>query len=337
MRSGSNGRRQAQARAAALAALVCLAAAPALALPDLSREQRAGGLVFLPDADDSHTWYVMPSHARLATDAGGRASFSLLAFSFRGDDGGENAGALLNFMLTWGLAGAEQQAAEAALKGIDPQGVIRGAVPVTSGSWRVVVKGPSGRWTLAEGKAPTLPGSQVAFSQRLDAETSKRLEQDLADPKTTVRVGFLFVCEGLGPQLDARAVYDWDVIETHAELPALTAAQADAAVPDAQVRAAFDALRSAGAIALDGAQAQAAQAQDAAYLSFRAALFQPLLAVATEGDEPLEARFVRQAGRKSGRIEVSLSRRGREERLVVATGDLTAAVRATLEAAPATD
>jgi hypothetical protein len=329
MRARPIGRLGTGARAAALAALLALAPAAVPALPDLGDEQRAGGLVFLRDADDPHAWHVLPSHARLATGAGGRASFSLLAFSFRGDDGGENAGALLNFLLTWGLAGAEAEAAEAALRSLDPQGRLRGAVPVASGSWRMVVKGPSGRWTLAEGEAPTVPGSQVAFSQRLDAATARRLEQDLADSSTRIRVGFLFVYEGLGPQLDARAVYDWDRIETDAALPA---SEPGAALADAQVREAFEALRAAGAIALDGAQASAPQAADAAYRSFRDALFQPLLAVAPEGDETLEARFVRRAGRRSGRIEVSLSRRSREERLAVATGDLTEAVRATLAA-----
>ena len=143
-------------RAAALAALLALSAWPSAALPDLFDEQRAGGFVFLRDAEDPHAWYVLPSHARLASDAGGRARFSLLSFSFRDDSGGENAGALLNFLLVWGLEGAEAAAAETALRGLDAQGRLRGAVPVVSGSWRVVVKGPSGRWLLAEGDAARL-------------------------------------------------------------------------------------------------------------------------------------------------------------------------------------
>jgi hypothetical protein len=319
----------------AFALLIALVAAPLQALPDFSQEVKAGGITFLRDSDDPHAYHALPSHARLATDAGGRARFSFLSFSFRGEDGGEGpSGALLNFLLVWGLDAVNAEAAQNTLRMRDASAVIRGAVPVLSGSWRVVVSGPRGRWVLAEGDAPKQPGSQVAFSRRLDPDTAKRLETDLADASTRVAVGFLLVCEGVGPPVEARVVYDWDRIEARSDLRALHASGASFAVPEAEVRAAFDALRADGSIAVDGAQAGAPAAQDAAFRGFREALFEASFGATPGSDDAsaLEARFARRAERRRGRVEVSLSKRSREERIAVATSDITDAVRDSLKA-----
>lgn len=315
--------------ASAIAVLSVVVAGSAPALPRFGDPIEAGGVEFLRDTEDPHLYHPLPSAPRLATDAGGRPRFSLMEFSFRGDDGADTAGALLSFMLTWGLDAGGQEAAERALREVhDPQARIAGALTVREGSYRVVVSSGEERWVLAEGKASLLPGQPIAFSRRLSAEETEKLKAALASDDGVVAAGFLLAIEAMGPPVSARLVIDWDALETHEALEGLGADLRTAAASDAEVRAAFDALVEAGAVEIAGASSAAAR--DEIYRRFRDEVFETVVGVVPGrgGEKPaVERRFVRRESRQKGRVELSLEASRSERRELLVTGDITGVIR----------
>jgi hypothetical protein len=309
--------RSARVPAAVLAAL--LAASTAGALPRFGDSVEAGGVTFLRDSDDPHVYHALPADPRLATDAGGKPRFSLMEFSFRGDGGEETAGALLNFMLTWGLDADGHTRAEQALQKVDPSARIAGALTVREGRYRVIVKQGDERFVLAEGKASVLPGQPIAFSRRLESAETERLRAALASDDGSVAAGFLLSVEALGPRVTARCTIDWDAVLASREVSALGADPA----PDAAVRAAFDALRASGAIAVEGSPE--AGALDELYRSFRSALFDGEIAASAAGG--VEVQYQRRETRDTGRITISLDGSRSELRELFIAGDLTEAIR----------
>jgi hypothetical protein len=305
--------------AALLALLVATAAA---ALPRFGDTVEAGGLTWLRDSEDAHLYHALPADPRLATDAGGKPRFSFMEFSFRGDAGEETAGALLNFMLTWGLDAAGQEKAEQALRQLDPEARVAGALTVREGRYRVIVKNGDERFVLAEGKASVLPGQPIAFSRRLEASEADRLRAALDSDAGSVAAGFLLSVEGLGPRITASCTIDWDAVLASREISAL--GTGDAAHTEAAVRAAFDALRAAGAIAVEGSADAAAL--DEIYRSFRSEAFESVVGAAAEGG-PVEVQYVRRESKQSGRITLSFDGSRSERRDLFIAGDLTEAIR----------
>jgi hypothetical protein len=309
-----------------LAAL--LAGDLAAALPRFGDEVVAGGVTFLRDSDDAHVYHALPADPRLATDAGGKPRFSLMEFSFRGDAGEETAGALMNFMLTWGLDAAGEEKALEALRRVDPAARIAGALTVREGRYRVIVTNGDLRFVLAEGKASVLPGQPIAFSRRLEKDEADDLREALAADEGRVAAGFLLAVEALGPRVSARCTIDWDAALGSQAVGALGG---DAPHTDATVRAAFDALRSAGAIAVEGAPDPAALGE--IYRSFRTELFESVVAPAAGGDS-VDVKYVRRESRRTGRITLSFDGSRSERRELFISGDLTEAIRgATADAA----
>jgi hypothetical protein len=311
----------ARARPAALLLAALVVSGAAAALPRFGDSVEAGGATFLRDSDDPHVYHALPADPRLATDAGGRPRFSFMEFSFRGDGGEETAGALLNFMLTWGLDAGGHEKAEQALRAVDPAARIAGALSVREGRYRVIVSNGDDRFVLAEGKASLLPGQPIAFSRRLETAEADRLNAALASDDGSVTAGFLLSVEGLGPRVSASCTIDWDAALASREISALGA---DAPHTDAAVRAAFDALRAGGAIAVEGSPEAAGL--DEIYRHFRAEVFESVVAPASEAGA-VEVHYVRREARHTGRISVRFDGSRAERRDLFIAGDLTGAIR----------
>ena len=307
---------------AALWIAALLAAEAAGALPRFGDTLEAGGVTWLRDSDDAHVYHALPAAPRLATDAGGKPRFSLMEFSFRGDDGEETAGALLNFMLTWGLDAEGEEQALTALRQVDPAARIAGALSVREGRYRVIVHNGDARFLLAEGKASVLPGQPIAFSRRLQADETDDLRAALASDEGRVAAGFLLSVEALGPRVTASFTIDWDALDRHREVAALGA---DAAHPDTAVRAAFDALRADGAVAIEGSPDRGAL--DEIYRRFRAEAFESVVGSAEAVAGGVEVHYRRRETRDSGRITITLDGSRAERRDVFIAGDLTEAIR----------
>jgi hypothetical protein len=313
----------ARARAGAALLIALFVSTAVAALPRFGDTLEAGGLSWLRDSEDPHLYHALPAHPRLATDAGGKPRFSFMEFSFRGDGGEGPSGALLNFMLTWGLDAAGQEKAEQALRQVDPEARVAGTLLVREGRYRVIVKNGDDRFVLAEGEASVMPGQPIAFSRRLETAEADRLRAALDSDEGHVAAGFLLTVTALGPRVSARCTIDWDAVLASREVGALGAGGPH---PEAAVRAAFDALVSSGTIVVEVMGEQLEPAFDEVYRSFRAAAFESAIGAAAGGDA-VEVQYVRSEARHTGRVILMFDGSESESRDLFIAGDLTEAIR----------
>jgi hypothetical protein len=193
---------------------------PALTVPSSETVRKVGGIQYgrhrdvklkdgttvrcFPEATrdpakTSKTYYYLPTNPHISGHADGTPKFSLIRFvtdKTKAEGGAE--GAVLHFLVEYGLDKSQQQAVEKALQKQVKGARLKGAVPLEVGaegnSFNVVsaVLGDEEFTStlITTGKAPVMEGQQVAVAARLDAYGATLLAESFKQPTSQVSVVF---------------------------------------------------------------------------------------------------------------------------------------------------
>lgn len=142
------------------------------------------------DPDGSRLYYYLPTGLRLSARPDSTPQFSFLTYSET--DGGEISGAILHFLLEWGLTREQESETTAWLKAhADSTAVLAGPasleLPADVPGFRISGKGAIA--DLLRNKlsvqpvAPVIPGTKMAFSYRLDGAEARLFQHALEHPR----------------------------------------------------------------------------------------------------------------------------------------------------------
>ena len=147
----------------------------------------------------SKTYYYLPANPHVSRHPDGSPKFSLIRFvTDKSKAEGGTEGAVLHFLVEYGLDKSQQQAVEKALQKQVKGAKLKGAVPLEVGaegnSFNVVsaVLGDEEFTStlITTGKAPVMEGQQVAVAARLDAYGATLLAESFKQPTSQVSVVF---------------------------------------------------------------------------------------------------------------------------------------------------
>lgn len=173
-------------------------------------------------------YYYLPTNLRISKGPDGTPEFLFLKFTTeaRESEGGAS-GAIMHFLMTWGLTSQQEAAVLAELKKKDPGARLRGAVPLEpageTGSFRVFSATLSddsmAQSVVTSGKAPLLPGGKAAVAARLTATGAQLLAAafEKTSSITDVSIELDYSYQTLSPGAKGSVTFDWDKLLTDRE------------------------------------------------------------------------------------------------------------------------
>jgi hypothetical protein len=178
----------------------------------------------------TRNYYYLPSgsHLRLARRPDGTPEFLFLKYMTdkTGERGGIS-GALMHFLMEWGLTAQQEAEMKAKLTAKVPGAQLMGAVPLEpqgeTGSFQIISATLSDR-TLAptvvlSGNAPPLPNARAAAASRLTADGAQLLAATFEKSRsiTDVSVALNYRYTTLMPAVRGKIVLDWSRLEQEQE------------------------------------------------------------------------------------------------------------------------
>lgn len=172
----------------------------------------------------TNKYYAMPVNLRVSTRADGIPEFLFLKFTTeqRADKGGAS-GALLHFLMQWGLTKKQEaelsKILEKKYKGARLMGTVEMLPEDESGSFQIVSATLSDKSMtsslITSGKAPLLPGGKVATASRVNAHGAQILDKTFSGDTsiTDVSISLNFMYQTLVPAAKGRVVMDWSKYE----------------------------------------------------------------------------------------------------------------------------
>lgn len=169
-------------------------------------------------------YYAMPVNLRVSTRADGIPEFLFLKFTTeqRADKGGAT-GALLHFLMEWGLTKKQEEELSEILdkkiKGAKLLGTVEMLPEKESGSFQIVSATLSDKSMtpslISSGKSPIMPGAQAAVATRLNSIGAQLLDKTLSGDTsiTDVSLSLNFMYQTLVPAAKGRVVMDWSKYE----------------------------------------------------------------------------------------------------------------------------
>ena len=145
------------------------------------------------------SWYYLPTSPRIARDNRGLPQFSLIKFvTDKSKDQGGAEGAVLHFLVEYGLTPEQKKELERRLKQRIKGAELKGAVPLENtaegNSFRVISAIFEDKeftsHLISSGKAPVMEGQKVAVAARLSAYGATLLEKSLELPTSQISVEF---------------------------------------------------------------------------------------------------------------------------------------------------
>ncbi|MGE5178784.1 MAG: hypothetical protein ACM3PF_06820 [Bacteroidota bacterium] len=216
---------------AALAVLLCLAAAPrpAAALVNYDKGSRViDGVQLLQDADDPSEYYYLPQFPRLAMKED--STFEFLCVKYVDQAGGTNGG-LFHALVEFTLPDAMVKQVEGHLQAKVAGAKVMGPVPLMQsvkdgeegmGSFEVVSavlsdKGENGftRSVVTSGRAPLTPGSKAVVAALLRQEGATLLWNSLGSPTSDVSVAIHGYYEAAVEGYNAKITADVSTVYSH--------------------------------------------------------------------------------------------------------------------------
>ena len=147
----------------------------------------------------SKNWYYLPTSPHISKHPDGTPQFSMVRFvTDKTKQEGGVEGAILHFMVEYGLSAAQKAETEKLLKKAEKGAILKGTVPLEVGSegssFNVVSatlndKGFAST-LITSGKAPVMEGQKVAVAARLDQYGATLLAKSLENPTTDISVVF---------------------------------------------------------------------------------------------------------------------------------------------------
>lgn len=173
----------------------------------------------------SANYYYLPVNLRLSQRPDRTPEFLFLKFTTEQSAAqGGISGALMHFLMEWGLTPAQEADLAAKLKQQNRNAQLKGAVPMESeggeaASFQIVSatltdKGlaPS---VVTSGKAPLVPGGKVATASRLTAEGAQLMAATFEKARsiTDLSIALNFGYQTLTPAAKGRITFDWSKLE----------------------------------------------------------------------------------------------------------------------------
>lgn len=167
----------------------------------------------------SKKYYYLPANPHVARDPDGIPKFSMVRFvTDKTKEAGGAEGAILHFLVEYGLSQAQQQEVAKLLAKQVKGAKLMGAVPLEVGaegnSFNVVSATLTDKeftsTLVTSGKAPVMEGQRVAVAARLDAYGATLLAKSLEQPTTDISVVFDLKYVVKLPAYDVRVIIDYD-------------------------------------------------------------------------------------------------------------------------------
>jgi len=184
----------------------------------------------------TNKYYYLPSNLRLSTRENGDPEFLFAKYTTeeREDNGGVQ-GAIMHFLMQWGLSNEMIEEAESLLKqklrnmqisgndkykNMDPVSAkIRGAVDIKSdnGGFKVVSATLSD--PVTSGTAPLLPGSKIAIAAKMDKNEAQLMASTFEEGKsiTDLSISINYSYEALMPSLEGSITFNWEKFQVNYE------------------------------------------------------------------------------------------------------------------------
>lgn len=213
---------------------------PSLSIPSASAVKEVGGIQYGRHVDiklkdgttvrcfpaatsnpekTSNNYYYLPTNPHVSVGPDGLPKFSMIRFvSDKTKEAGGAEGAVLHFMVEYGLSQSQQQETAQLLKKEVKGAILKGAVPLEVGaegnSFNVIsaVLGDNefAPTLITSGKAPVMEGQQVAVAARLDAYGATLLAEGFKQPTSQVSVAFDLKYVVKLPAYDVKVTIDYD-------------------------------------------------------------------------------------------------------------------------------
>lgn len=169
-------------------------------------------------------YYYLPPRLTVAISDDGRPEFLFMKFiTGRNTDGSGISGALLHFLVKWGLT-TEQEAELRALVASEHGGVLKGAAPLFAQAGEdpsffivsaTLQDGERRESLVSSGDAPLMPGAKAAAAAKLDAVGAQLLARTFEPEATITDVTAVFnlAYETQMPAAKGQVVIDWSRVE----------------------------------------------------------------------------------------------------------------------------
>lgn len=156
-------------------------------------------------------FYYLPSNLELAEYEDGTAQFLFLKFT--GNDASTPQGALLHFLMTFGMSESDKNLVQGQLRRFYPNAKIAGAVPleIDEGGNFTIVSGTIDQGDfIHSGRAPVIAGARVAAATKMDATQAQLMDKTLQDMAIgDVSVSAFYTYKTLSPGVSATINIDW--------------------------------------------------------------------------------------------------------------------------------
>jgi hypothetical protein len=178
----------------------------------------------------SRNYHYLPTNLRVSKRPDGTPEFLFLKFTTEArEDQGGVSGALMHFLMEWGLTNAQQEELEGILKTKHRGAALKGAIEMlpgandTAGTFRVI-SGVLGDAKMApsvvtSGKAPLVPGGKTAVAARLDKYGAQLLAATFEKARsiTDVSLALDFTYQMVVPGATGTITIHWSKIQEHKE------------------------------------------------------------------------------------------------------------------------
>ena len=151
----------------------------------------------------TNEYYYLPTALRLSKNASGDPEFIFLKYvTDAKEDAGGVSGALMHFLMEWGLTDAQMAEVTAKVKTLKPGATVLGPASVeTNGERSFEVKsatlGSQGQTLITSNSAPTLPGGKVVTAAKMDKYAAQLLvntfDKATSDVSLTLRFNYKVV------------------------------------------------------------------------------------------------------------------------------------------------
>lgn len=171
----------------------------------------------------THRYYYLPVGLRIATRPDGTPEFLFLKFTTEAAAGPAAVnGAIMHFLMEWGLTPQQEQDLTAKLKARFQDAELAGAIPMDvegDGSFQIVSATMSDKGltsaVVTSGRAPLVPGGRAAAAARLGAEGAQLLAATFEKTRsiTDLSLALNYTYQTLMPAAKGHVTIDWSRLE----------------------------------------------------------------------------------------------------------------------------
>jgi hypothetical protein len=169
-------------------------------------------------------YYYLPPGLHLSQRPDGTPEFLFLKFTTeKREDQGGVSGALLHFLVEWGLTPEQEQEVRAKLKAQVPNGQLMGAVPMEAegeaASFEIISATLSDKQmapaVVTSGKAPLMPGGKAAVASRLSANGAQLIGATFEKARsiTDLSLAMNMAYTALTPAAKGSITFNWSKLE----------------------------------------------------------------------------------------------------------------------------